>query len=58
MFKMIQFPSKTQNYNYYIGCSAQADSTLTYTSHKDTEQSTIEASATLDGVTETDPVIR
>jgi hypothetical protein len=30
---------------------AQADWTLTHTSHKDTEQSTIEASVTLDGVT-------
>jgi hypothetical protein len=38
--------------------SAQADSTSTHTSHKDTEQGTIEASITLDGVTLTDPVIR
>jgi hypothetical protein len=30
---------------------AQADGTLIQTSHKDTEQSTIEASVTLDGVT-------
>jgi hypothetical protein len=30
---------------------AQADWTLTYTSHKDTEQSTLEVSITLDGVT-------
>jgi hypothetical protein len=30
---------------------AQADWTLTHTSHKDTEQSTIQASVTLDGVT-------
>jgi hypothetical protein len=37
---------------------AQADSTLTHTSHKDTEQSTTEASITLDGVTLTDPLIR
>jgi hypothetical protein len=29
----------------------QADWALTHTSHKDTEQSTIEASITLDGVT-------
>jgi hypothetical protein len=34
--------------------SAQADWTLTHTSDKDTEQSTIEASITLDGVTLTD----
>jgi hypothetical protein len=38
--------------------SAQADWTLTHASHKDTEQSTIEASITLDGVTQTDSVIR
>jgi hypothetical protein len=38
--------------------SAQADGTLTHTSHEDTEQSTIEASITLDGVTLTDPLIR
>jgi hypothetical protein len=31
---------------------------MTHTSHKDTEQSTIEASITLDGVTLTDPLIR
>jgi hypothetical protein len=36
----------------------QADWTLTHTSHKDTEQSTIEASITLDGVTLTDSLIR
>jgi hypothetical protein len=30
---------------------AQADRTSTHTSHKDTEQSTIEASITLDGLT-------
>jgi hypothetical protein len=34
----------------------QADWTSTHTSLKDTEQSTIEASITLDGVTLTDPV--
>jgi hypothetical protein len=38
--------------------SAQADWTLTHTSHKDTEQSTVQASITLDGVTLTDPLIR
>jgi hypothetical protein len=38
--------------------SAQADRTLTHTSHEDTEQSTIEASFTLDGVTLTEPLIR
>jgi hypothetical protein len=37
---------------------AQADWTLTHTSHKDTEQSTTEASITLDGITLTDSMIR
>jgi hypothetical protein len=37
--------------------SAQADWTLTHTSYEDTEQGTIEASITLDGVTLTDPLI-
>jgi hypothetical protein len=37
---------------------AQADWTLTHTSHKDTQQSTVEASITLDGVTLTDSLIR
>jgi hypothetical protein len=37
---------------------AQADWTLTHTSHKDTEQSTIEASITLDGGTLTETLIR
>jgi hypothetical protein len=37
---------------------AQADSTLTHTSYKDTEQSTMEASITLDGVTWTDSLIK
>jgi hypothetical protein len=37
---------------------AQADWTLTHTSHKDTEQSTVEASITLDGVTLTDSLTR
>jgi hypothetical protein len=37
---------------------AQADWTVTHTSHKDTEQSTIEASITLDSVTLTDSLIR
>jgi hypothetical protein len=37
---------------------AQADWTLTHTSHKDTEQTTREASITLDGVTLTDSLIR
>jgi hypothetical protein len=37
---------------------AQADRTVTHTSHKDTEQSTLEASITLDGVTMTDQLIR
>jgi hypothetical protein len=38
--------------------SAQADWPLTHTCQKDTQQSTKEASITLDGVTLTDPVIR
>jgi hypothetical protein len=37
--------------------NAQADWALTHTSHKDTEQGTIEASIALDGVTLTDPLI-
>jgi hypothetical protein len=37
---------------------AQADWTLTHTSQKDTEQSIIEASITLDGVTLTDSLTR
>jgi hypothetical protein len=37
--------------------SAQADWNLTHTSHKDAEQSTIEASITLDGVTLTDSLL-
>jgi hypothetical protein len=36
---------------------AQADWTLTHTSHKGTEQSTIEASITLDGVTRTNSLL-
>jgi hypothetical protein len=36
---------------------AQADWTLTHTSHKVTEQTTIEASITLDGVTLVDTLI-
>jgi hypothetical protein len=42
----------------YMMFSAQADFTLTHTSHKDTVQSTTEASKTLDGVTRTDSLIR
>jgi hypothetical protein len=38
--------------------SSQADWTLIHTSHKDTEQSTIEDSIILGGVTLTDPLIR
>jgi hypothetical protein len=37
---------------------AQADWTLTHMSHKDTEQSKIEASITLDDLTLTDSLIR
>jgi hypothetical protein len=54
--------SITQGYTIYTqdanSFRAQADWTLTHTSHKDTEQSTIEASITLDGVTLTDSLIR
>jgi hypothetical protein len=42
----------------YIVFGAQAEWILTHTSHKDTEQSTTEASITLDDVTLTDPLIR
>jgi hypothetical protein len=42
----------------YRVVSAQADWTLTHTSHKDTEQSTIEVFVTLDCVTLTDLHIR
>jgi hypothetical protein len=38
--------------------SALADGTFTHTSHKDTDQRTIEASVTLDGVTQTDSLLR
>jgi hypothetical protein len=38
----------------YLVFRGQADWTMTHTSHKDTEQSTIEASITLDGATLTD----
>jgi hypothetical protein len=38
--------------------SAQADWILTHTAHKYTEHSTIEVYITLDGVTQTDPLIR
>jgi hypothetical protein len=37
---------------------AQANWTLTHTSHKNTELSIMKASITLDGVTMTDPLIR
>jgi hypothetical protein len=46
------------NPDLYWVFSAQADWTLTHTSHKDTEQSTIEASITLDGVPLTDSLTR
>jgi hypothetical protein len=42
----------------YRVLSEQADWTLTHTSHKDTEQNTIEASITLDGVILTGSLIR
>jgi hypothetical protein len=38
--------------------SGQADWTLTHTSHEDTEQSIVEDSNKLDGVTVTDSLIR
>jgi hypothetical protein len=37
--------------------SAQVDLTLIHTSHKDTEQSTIEAAIALNGVTRTDSLL-
>jgi hypothetical protein len=40
------------------GVQRATDWTLTRTSHEDTEQSTIEASVTLNGVTRTDSLIR
>jgi hypothetical protein len=46
------------NRTIYRVFRAQADWTLTHTNHKDTEQSTIEATITLDGVTLTDSLIR
>jgi hypothetical protein len=45
-------------FNIYRMFSAHADWTLTHGSHKDTEQSTTEASVTLNGITLTDPLIR
>jgi hypothetical protein len=42
----------------YRAFRAQVDWTLTHTSHKDTEQSTTEASIIIDGVTLTDSLIR
>jgi hypothetical protein len=57
----LSYPSITLPYPsvcMYRVFRAQADWTLTHTSHKNTEQSTIEASITTDGVTLTDPLIR
>jgi hypothetical protein len=51
-------PESQKSLTLYRVFRAQADWTLTHTSHKDTEQSTIEASITLDGVTLTDSLIR
>jgi hypothetical protein len=46
------------NYNY-TGCSEhRLEWTFTHTSHKDTKQSTIEASVTFDGITLTDALSR
>jgi hypothetical protein len=42
----------------YWVLSAQADWTLSQMSHKDTEQSPIEASITFDGVTLADSLLR
>jgi hypothetical protein len=50
------FHQKYQRILYRV-FRAQTAWTLTHTSHKDTEQSTIEASITLDGVTLTDSLI-
>jgi hypothetical protein len=41
---------KTGSISLYRVLSAQADWTLTHKSHKGTEQSTVEATITLDGV--------
>jgi hypothetical protein len=49
------FCSETSLYRVF---RAQADWTLTHTSQRVTEQSTIDASITLDGVTRTDLLIR
>jgi hypothetical protein len=46
------------NTSFYCVFRVQADWTLTHMSHKDTEQSTIEASITLNGITLTDSLIR
>jgi hypothetical protein len=46
----------TETVSLVVTDAAQAD--WTHMSHKDTEQSTIEASITLDGVILTDPLIR
>jgi hypothetical protein len=56
----IKRPSKNVSHTWLQLRSERrlADWTLTHTSHKDTEQSTIEASITLDGVTLTGPLIR
>jgi hypothetical protein len=48
----------SNHYSLYRVFRVQADWTVTHMSHKDTEQSTIEASITLDGVTLTDSLIR
>jgi hypothetical protein len=45
-------------WGFYWVYRAQVDWTLIHMNHKDTEQSTIEASSTLDGVTLTDSLIR
>jgi hypothetical protein len=54
----VDLSSSYSSSNIYRMFRAQADWTLTHTSHKDTEQSAIEASITFDGVTLTDPLIR
>jgi hypothetical protein len=50
-------PLQVRVIQIYRVSRAQADWTLTHTSHEDTEQSTTEATITFDGVTLTDPLI-
>jgi hypothetical protein len=52
------FSKETTLSSIYRAFSTQADWTLTPTSHKDTEQSIIEAYIILDGLTLTESLIR